>query len=268
MTSSSDSNNGHSALGHLRVLDLAGPEGHYCGKFFADLGADVVKVEPPGGDPARFIGPFAGDTTDPERSLYFVNFNTNKKSLTLDITSRAGRDDLLRLVPAADVLVESFAPGYMDGMNLGFKALSAINPALVMTSITPFGQSGPYRDYLGSELIAQAMGGLMYVQGDDNKPPCVAPCDQASQLSSLHAAYGTLAALANRNKTGLGQHIDVSMQEIVAHLLFTIPQLRILGSDSAEAGSCINPRAQQLLPLQGRIRMPRRRPSAPLASAR
>ena len=224
MTSSSDSaNNNHSALGHLRVLDLARLEGHYCGKLFADLGADVLKVEPPEGDPARYIGPFAGDTPDPERSLYFINFNTNKKSLTLDIASRSGRDDLLRLVSTADVLVESFTPGYLNGINLGFQALSAINPALVMTSITPFGQSGPYRDYLGSELIAQAMGGLMYIQGDDNKPPCVAPCDQVSQLSSIHAAYGTLVGLAHRNKSGRGQHVDVSMQEIVAHLLFTIP---------------------------------------------
>ena len=212
-----------SALGHLRVLDLAGPEAHYFGKLFADLGADVVKIESAAGDPARYMAPFAGDTPDPERSLYFINFNTNKKSVTLDITCEAGRELLLRLVTSADVLVESFTPGYLHELNLGFEILSKKNPALVTTSITPFGQSGPYKDFLGSELVTQAMGGLMYLQGDDNKPPCAAPCDQASQLACLHAAYGTLAALADRRKSGLGQHVDVSIQEIVAHLLSTIP---------------------------------------------
>ena len=213
-----------SALGHLRVLDLAGNDGQYCGKLFADLGADVIKIEPPGGDPARYMAPFAEDSQGDEHSLRFLNFNTNKRSMMLDLTSDQGQDTLRRLVSTADVLIETFTPGYLDNAGLGYDSLSAVNPALVMASITPFGQTGPNKELQGSDLIAQAMGGLMYLQGDDAKPPCAAPCDQASQLASAHAAYGTLTALHHRNLTGEGQHVDVSMQEVVAHLLFSIPQ--------------------------------------------
>ena len=211
-----------SALGHLRVLDLAGPEGQYCGKVLADLGADVIKLEPPEGDPSRGLAPFAGDTRQSEASLNFINYNANKRSLVLDLTSKDGPELLRRLVATADVLVESFAPSYLDSLGLGFRRLSRINPALVMTSVTPFGQSGPYRRFLGSELVAQAMGGLMYIQGDDTRAPCAAPCDQASQLACLHACCGILAALRHRGQTGLGQHVDVSMQDVVSHLLFTL----------------------------------------------
>ena len=213
-----------SALGHLRVLDLAGPDGQFCGKLLADLGADVIKVEPPDGDPARRLAPFSRDGADPESSLYFINYNTNKRSLTLDLTSGSGQRTFRRLVATADVLLESFTPGYLDELRLGFRRLSQINRALVMTSITPFGQSGPHSGMAGSDLVAQAMGGIMYLQGDPDRPPCAAPCDQASQLACLHAAYGTLAAIRQRGETGRGQHVDVSMQEVIAHVLFPIPQ--------------------------------------------
>ena len=213
-----------SALGHLRVLDLAVAQTGYFGKVFADLGADVIKIEPPQGDPARRMAPFAGDVTDSERSLYFLNFNTNKRSVTLDLETDTGRASLRQLAAGADVLVESFTPGYMDGLGVGYDALKQDNPALVFASITPFGQTGPYAGFQGSELVTQAMGGLLYIQGDDHKPPCYAPCDQASQLASMHAAYGALAALKVRGQTGRGQHVDVSMQEVVGHLLFSIPQ--------------------------------------------
>ena len=164
-----------SALGHLRVLDLAGNDGQYCGKLFADLGADVIKIEPPGGDPARYMAPFAEDSQGDEHSLRFLNFNTNKRSVTLDLTSDQGQDTLRRLASTADVLIETFTPGYLDKVGLGYDSLSAVNPALVMASITPFGQTGPNKELQGSDLIAQAMGGLMYLQGDDAKPPCAAP---------------------------------------------------------------------------------------------
>ena len=212
------------ALGHLRVLDLAVAQLGYFGKVFADLGADVVKVEPPSGDPARHMAPFAGDVPDPERSLYFLNFNTNKRSVALDLESEDGRASLRQLVSSADVLVEGFTPGYLDGLGIGYKDLSQINPALVFVSVTPFGQTGPYAEFQGSELVTQAMGGLLYIQGDDHKPPCYAPCDQASQLASLHAAYGALTALKVRGQTGRGQHVDVSMQDVVGHLLFSVAQ--------------------------------------------
>ena len=220
---------GPSALGHLRVLDLARVEGQYCGKILADLGADVIKIERLGGDPTRFMAPFAKDDPTREGSLYFANYNTNKRSVTLDLITDEGQDKLRRLAASADVLIESFTPGYLDDLRFGFRELSRVNPGLVVTSISPFGQCGPYREFLGSELIAQAMGGLMYLQGDDTKPPCAAPCDQASQLASLHAAYGTLAALQHRRETGRGQHVDISMQEVVAHLLFPIPQYAYTG---------------------------------------
>ena len=226
-----------SALGHLRVLDLTGPDGQYCGKLLADLGADVIKVEPPDGDTARRMAPFARDSANPEASLYFINYNTNKRSLVLDLTSGSGRRTFRSLVAGADVLLESFTPGYLENLRLGFKRLSRINRALVMTSITPFGQSGPRSGMLGSDLVAQAMGGLMYLQGEADRPPCAAPCDQASQLACLHAAYGTLAALHQRGETGRGQHVDVSMQEVIAHVLFPIPQYANSGLILTRSGS-------------------------------
>ena len=218
-----------SALGHLRVLDLTGPDGQYCGKLLADLGADVIKVEPPEGDPARRMAPFAGNSAGPESSLYFINYNTNKRSLVLDLTSGSVRKTFRRLVAASDVLLESFTPGHLEDLGLGFKRLSRVNRALVMTSITPFGQWGPRSGMVGSDLVAQAMGGLMYLQGDEDRPPCAAPCDQATQLACLHAAYATLAAIHQRGETGIGQHVDVSMQEVIAHVLFPIPQYANVG---------------------------------------
>ena len=227
MTASSSpniANDTPSALGHLRVLDLTGPIGQYCGRVLADLGADVIKIEPPEGDVARQMAPFARNAPHLESSLYFLNYNSNKRSITLDLNSESDRDTFRRLVATADVMTESYEPGYLDELGLGFESLSEINPAMIMTSITPFGQTGPHRDFKGSDMIAQAMGGLMFVQGDDLKPPCAAPSDQASQMSSLHAVYATLAALRQRGESGLGQRVDVSMQEVMAHLLFHVAQ--------------------------------------------
>ena len=220
----SSENHHATALGHLRVLDLATAQIGYFGKIFADLGADVIKVESPQGDPSRQMAPFAGDLSDPERSLYFLNFNANKRGVALDLETDAGRASFRQLASGADVLVESYTPGYLDSLGVGYDALKQGNPALVFASITPFGQTGPYAEFQGSELVTQAMGGLLYVQGDDNKPPCYAPCDQSSQLASLHAAYGALTALKVRSLTGRGQHVDVSMQDIMGHLLFSIAQ--------------------------------------------
>ncbi|MBI4299308.1 MAG: CoA transferase [Chloroflexi bacterium] len=221
--SSSNSRGGEiSALGHLRVLELPGVTGLHLGKILADMGADVIKVEPPEGDFARSVGPFYKDMPHPEGSLYFLNFNTNKRSIVIDLTSQEGQRLFRRLVATADVVIESFQPGYLDSLGLGYKELSRLNPGLVTTSITPFGQTGPYKDFVGTDLIAQAMGGLMYIQGDDTKAPCVQPCDQAYQLACTHATYATLAALNYRRRSGRGQHVDVSLQDIEAHLLYTI----------------------------------------------
>ena len=228
-----------SALEHLRVLELGGPRGQHCGKLLADMGADVVKIEPPDGDPARSTGPFAQGVEHPEASLSFLYFNTNKRSIVLDLASDTDRTRLRRLAATADIVLDSFSPGFLDERGLDYRSLSRANPAVVMTSIAPFGLTGPYRDFAGSDLVAQAMGGLMYVQGDDAKPPCAAPFDLAYQLASRHAAFATLAALNGRRRTGRGRQVDVSLQEVVGHLLFTVAKYAFDGQIVRRAGRLI-----------------------------
>ena len=207
---------GQQPLTGYRVLDLSGPLGVYCGKLMAGLGADVIKVEPPGGDAMRRIGPFVHDRPHPERSLYWLQFNTNKRSITLDITSREGAEVFLRLVRKADMVVETFPPGFMDSLGLGYPRLSMEHPELVYLSITPFGQTGPYKDFKGSDLIGFAMGGYMYVTGWPHTPPTRLWGSQAYHTASNRAFIAALIALYHRLNTDRGQHIDVSMQEAVA----------------------------------------------------
>jgi len=214
-----------SSLGDLKVLDLAGPMGLYCTKHLADLGADVIKIEPPGGDPARAIGPFYHGEAEPEKSLYWFHFNTNKKSITLNIESREGKQLLKKLVKGADIIVETFRPGYLDALGLGYPALKKLNPGLIMTSITPFGQTGPYKDFKASDLIGLAMGGLLFICGWEDEPPSRVGASQAYNLASVHACAGTLIALYYRDATGEGQHVDVSMQQCVAHSLQWVTQM-------------------------------------------
>jgi len=204
------------ALGDLRVLDLADEKGVYCAKLLADLGADVIKVEPPGGDPIRNIGPFFHDEPHPEKSLSFFALNTGKRGATLNIHTVEGRDIFQRLVETADVLVETYRPGYLDGLGLGYEALSRLNPRLIVTSITPFGQTGPWKDLKAPDLVAQALAGLMYICGFPEDPPNLLACSQAYYLASINAAVGTLLALYYRDLTGEGQQVDVSMQEAAA----------------------------------------------------
>ena len=221
----SDRNADNTALGDLRVLDLAGPMGLYCTKQLADLGADVIKIEPPGGDPARAIGPFYHDDPDPEKSLYWFHFNTSKKGITLDIKRPDGRDIFKKLVKTADVVVETFPPGYLDDIEIGYKALSEINPGLILTSITPFGKTGPYKDFKASDLIGLAMGGLLFICGWEDEPPSQVGGSQAYHAASAHACVGTLVALHHRDVTGEGQHVDVSMQQCVAYSLQWVTQM-------------------------------------------
>ncbi|MEE9199389.1 MAG: CoA transferase [Dehalococcoidia bacterium] len=199
-------------LGPHRVLDLTLQDGFLCGKILADLGADVVKVEPPGGDPGRNVGPFYHDTPHPERSLYWWAFNTNKRSITLNLETSDGREIFKRLASRADFLVESFAPGYLDGLGLGYDALSRVSPRLIMTSITPFGQKGPYSGYKATDLIGMAMGGIMYVSGDEDRSPVRISYPQAWSHAALQACVGTMNAHYHREATGEGQHVDASMQ--------------------------------------------------------
>ena len=158
-------------LSDVRVLDLTWYiTGPYCTKLLADYGADVIKVEPPGGgDPARRLGPFLNDDPHPEKSGLFLHLNTNKRGITLNIECETGKRIFKELVKKADILVESFPPRVMPSLGLGYETLEKINPMLVMTSITDFGQTGPYRDFKGSELIYQGLGGPMYTTGTPDR---------------------------------------------------------------------------------------------------
>ena len=197
-----------------RILDLTGPEGVYCGKLLADYGADVVKIEPPGGDAARQRPPFIGDQPGPERSSYFLFYNTNKKSVTLDLESPQGQDLFKKMTATADVVIESFSVGYMKSLGLDFDSLKTANPGLVMASITPFGQTGPWKDYKSSDLISLAASGFMQITGDPDGPPMRQGNEQSHFPGAQHAAAAIMAALFYRDmQDGGGQHIDVSMQE-------------------------------------------------------
>jgi benzylsuccinate CoA-transferase BbsE subunit len=200
------------ALHPYRVLDLTGAIGWMCGKLLADLGADVIKVEPPGGDPDRRFGPFYGDVPHPERSLTWFALNTNKRGITLNADTADGQALLRALAQDADFLVESFPPGFLEARGLGFRQVSAVNPRLIWTAITPFGQSGPYAAYRATDLTGMAMGGLMSVCGDPDRPPVRMRPAQAYLQAGLQAAVAALLALHYRAQTGEGQYIDVSMQ--------------------------------------------------------
>ena len=204
------------ALDGVRVLELAGAEGEYCGKLLADFGAEVIKVEPPGGSPSRSEPPFKDDCLGPDHSLPFLYFNANKKSVTADLGSEAGRERVRRLARTADVLLESAAPGTLAAMGLGYEDLRAANPRLVYASVTAFGQTGPYSGYRWSGLVAFAMGGLMYVSGKPSAPPVNAPGAQAFLVGSAHAALAILMALWRVRQGGAGQHVDVSMMDCLA----------------------------------------------------
>ncbi|MDY7031884.1 MAG: CoA transferase [Thermodesulfobacteriota bacterium] len=196
-----------------RALDLTDEKGLLCGRILADLGADVIKVERPGGDSARNIGPFYNDIPDPEKSLFWFAYNTNKRGITLNIESLDGQDIFKKLLKTADFVIESFDPSYMDSLGLGYSALSEINPRVIMASITPYGQTGPYRNYKACDLTLQASGGLMYGSGDPDRPPVRISFPQAYFHASVHAASATLIAHHLTQITGEGQHVDVSAQE-------------------------------------------------------
>jgi benzylsuccinate CoA-transferase BbsF subunit len=204
------------SLGDLRVLELADEKGQWCGKLLADLGADVIKIEPPDGSPEREIGPFYQDERDPERSLRFWHYNTSKRGVTLDIESEEGRARFRRLVATADVVLETYRPGYLPSLGLGYEQLKEINPRLIMCSLTDFGQTGPWRDYIASDLVHLAAGGQMascgYSEIDVPDAPPMAPGGgNAWHMGSHYAYIAILAAVNFRDYTGRGQYIDSSV---------------------------------------------------------
>jgi crotonobetainyl-CoA:carnitine CoA-transferase CaiB-like acyl-CoA transferase len=204
-------------LDDVRVLELTnGLSGAFCAKLLADQGADTLKLEPPGrGDPARHQPPFVGGEPHPDRSSLFLAFNTNKRGITLDVSTATGGDLLRRLLRQRDVLIETFAPGYLDDLGLGYDALRQVNPRLIVTSITPFGQSGPYRHYHSDDLIAQAMGGFLFTTGRADQPPMGTVLEQTEIVAARNAVIATMAALMHQRATGEGQHLDVSIMEAV-----------------------------------------------------
>lgn len=196
-----------------RALDLTDDKGFLCGRILGDLGADVIKVEPPGGEPSRRIGPFYKDIADPEKSLYWFAYNANKRGITLNIGARDGQEIFKKLAKTAHFIIESFPPGYMDSLSLGYPNLNQINPAIILTSITPFGQTGPYSHYKVSDIVEMGMCGLMYLCGDPDRPPVRISFPQAYLHAGADAAIGTLIAHYYREGTGEGQWVDVSIQE-------------------------------------------------------
>ncbi len=207
-----------------RILDLCDEKGALGTKLMADLGADVITIEPPGGSPLRQRAPFYQDQADPEMSLYFWYFHSNKRSITLNLETPDGQDLFKSLVKTADVLVETTPPGYLDALGLDYPHLQSIRPQLIMTSITGFGRDGPHRNYKTSDIVGLSMGGLTYLCGEPDGPPVPPGGEQGFHLAALNGTMSTLMALWHREMTGVGQHIDVSMQAAVANTLETTHQ--------------------------------------------
>ena len=208
----------------LKVLDLGqGISAPFCAKMFADLGARVVKVEPPTGDPARLLGPFPDDVPDPEQSGLYLALNTNKQGITLDLETGAGRELLLQLAAEADLLIENFPPGYLPNLGLDFAAFQERNPRLVLVSVTPFGQRGPWAGYQANNLIISNLSGFSREHPgpvDDlaQQPPLQLAAHQAEFVAGVNAAAAAALALNRRRQHGEGCHVDVSEVESLALL--------------------------------------------------
>jgi crotonobetainyl-CoA:carnitine CoA-transferase CaiB-like acyl-CoA transferase len=202
-------------LSPYRVLDLTDESGLLCGQILADLGADVIQIEPRRGSSARGVGPWRGGDRGPERSLFWAAYTRNKRGLALDLDEAEDRRELRRLVSGADFLIESERPGRMAELGLCFEALSGIQPGLVYVSITPFGQEGPKAHWAASDLTLLAAGGFAYLSGDAERPPLRVRVPQAHAQAGADAAVGALIAHAERRRTGRGQHVDVSVQQSV-----------------------------------------------------
>ena len=210
------------ALEGISVLDLthhiAGP---YCTRLLSGFGADVLKVEPPGGERGRRLAPFFKDEPGTDSSLPFAYLNTGKRSLTLNLKAAEGRDVLLSLLAETDVLVENFAPRVMPFLGLDYGTLREVAPHIVMVSISNFGQTGPYRDYRAADIVEYALGGLMYIFGAFDREPLKHAFNQAQFKAGTDAASAALMALYHQRMTGgrdggIGQQVDVSIQEAVA----------------------------------------------------
>jgi benzylsuccinate CoA-transferase BbsE subunit len=210
-----EKNMNDTVMGGFRALDLTDERGIFCGKMLADMGVDTIKIERPGGDALRNRPPFYKDIPDREKNLNWFAFNSNKRGITLNLESERGREIFRELVKTADFLIESYDPGYMSSLGLGYEELCSINPHMIMTSITPFGQTGPYTNLKASDLVVQAMGVLVWQAGDKDRAPLRTTLPQAFLHAGADACEGTMIAHYYRGQTSQGQHVDVSIMESV-----------------------------------------------------
>ena len=226
-------------LERYRCLDLCDEKGFYAGKLLGDMGADVIKVERPGGDTSRMTGPFRHKKAHPEGSLHWFAFNVNKRGITLDIETTKGQDTFRRLASTSNVIIESFPPGYLDRIGLGYDELKQVNPKIILASITPFGQNGPYKDYKTSDLVSMSLGGITWLTGDPDGPPTnVGGPPQAFLFAGTYAAIAALIALYYMETSGEGQHVDVSIQQcLVPVTLNAIPHWTLNANLVKRAGN-------------------------------
>jgi crotonobetainyl-CoA:carnitine CoA-transferase CaiB-like acyl-CoA transferase len=221
-------------LAGFRVLDLTTGGALLCGRLLADLGADVIAVEPPGGNASRYRAPYVRGRRGPEDSLYWFAYGANKRSVTLDLHSEWGRDSFRQLVQTADVVLESFPPGYLYDLGIDYEALAQDHPQLIMTSITPFGQTGPRRHYRATDLIMMSLGGSVYLIGEPGREPLCIGVPQAELHAGVEAGVATLLALHDRQRRGMGQHIDVAVQACVAWTLMNAAHFSALGQPTRQ----------------------------------
>ena len=210
-------------LAPYRVLDMTPDLGWLLGRILADLGADVVKVEPPDGDPGRQRPPLIEGPTGATAGSAWLAYNAGKRGITLDLESETGRSQFRRLVAESDFLLEGFQPGMLASLGLGWEDLRALNPRLVMVSVTPYGQTGPLAMTVASDLEILAAGGAIWLAGDEDRPPVRIGHPQAGCWTSAHAVMGALIAHHHRQLTGLGQHVDVSAQAAILPMLVQAP---------------------------------------------
>ena len=224
------------ALDGIRVLDLSTAMAEATGRTLADLGAEVLKIEPPGGCEARWTPPFVGGgavapSGDPEASLFWRAWGRGKRSVVLDLESVEEHDRLRALARSTDILIESFVPGRMDELGLGAESLRSINPALIVVSVSPFGQTGPYARHPATDLTLAAAGGLLNMQGNGDRPPIPVGLPETVHLGAVQAAADVLMALYGRTRTGRGQHLDCSLQAAVLWSLMFVTDYAALGQD-------------------------------------
>jgi crotonobetainyl-CoA:carnitine CoA-transferase CaiB-like acyl-CoA transferase len=209
------------ALDGVHVLDVTDSLGAFVSRILGDLGADVIKIEPPGGEAGRQAAPFVAKGQE-RLSLPFVRANVNKRSIILDLHCQEDQERFRAFAAQADVVVSTEGLATWAARGIDLERLSQVYPHLVWTAFSLFGLRGPHSAYIGNNIVAEAMGGLMYIQGDDARPPCVSPDEQGCYLASLHAAFGTLLALWERRVSGQGQVVEVAVQEVLANLYFLL----------------------------------------------